>query len=82
MEINDKLSFLMTRKLFGLAQFYRAADRKITQDILNGHTDPGEFPILKCLLGHFDVDFVNDTELQFRDKILKAESCEDFVSFR
>ena len=42
---------------------------------------PGELPILKCLLDHFDVDFVNDTESQFRDKILKAESCEDFVSY-
>lgn len=39
---------------------------------------PGELPILKCLLDHFDVDFVNDTESQFRDKILMAEDCIDF----
>lgn len=42
----------------------------------------GCLPILECRLKHFEVDFANDSDTQFRTKILSAETCTDFVDFK
>lgn len=43
---------------------------------------PREMPELRCGLEHWEINFVNDTEEELRDKILTAERCPDFTSLK
>lgn len=38
-------------------------------------------PMLKCTEGHWEVDFLSDSEHEFRIKIMTATKCDDFVQF-
>lgn len=41
----------------------------------------GTQPELLCEEGHWSVEFTEDTQEQFRQKIMSAETCSDFVQY-
>ena len=45
-----------------------------------GYSDqtPGEDALMGCLKDHYDVNLFLDTPQEYRDKILTAETCEDY----